>query len=90
MPIVADVPDLEALAWWIRQRGERVVYMVPIPDRWPPSRRKELESMVRPVMVVWEEPQTQPPTPGELLAEAMKLLPALPPTAGGLCPPQKA
>lgn len=29
------------------------------------------------------------PTPGELLAESMRLLPALPPTAGGLCSPAK-
>lgn len=39
------------------------------------------------VTVMLKHPPT--PTPGELLAASMRDLPALPPTAGGLCAPAK-
>lgn len=42
----------------------------------------------RPVQLV-DRTNPPTPTPGELLAATMKLLPALPPTAGGLVAPAK-
>lgn len=43
----------------------------------------------RPIVLVRLDLSPPTPTPGELLASSMSRLPALPPTAGGLCLPVK-
>jgi len=77
--------------------GPQVVPWMPDPS-WGPRAVAWVEARIvalclwrgRHVILERMPPQPPPPpTPGELLASSMTELPALPPTAGGLCPPAK-
>lgn len=105
-PIHRDPHRLRWVAdWMIRQVAEhphpspRRIQWIPDPS-FTPQEVSWLRSVVEDAYLASgqvvllqraEEPERPfPPTPGELLAASMRDLPALPPTAGGLCPPQKA
>lgn len=73
---------------WMNLDG-RPLHITPVPGEWPPARRRAVEQAVFPKQIVWEDQPPPTPTPGELLAASMPTLPALPPTAGGLCSPAR-